>query len=80
MLDLVPQALGCTLQETPLGLMTLLFRAGTQLPQEQSKVFFPLVWSTASPGTGDVLFVPDIVTSLRPSLSSGNWSDHKTVK
>lgn len=47
------------------------FCAGTQLPQEQSKVVFPSIWSTASPGTWDILFVAITVTSLRPSLSWG---------
>lgn len=46
----------------------------------KSKLFFPLIWSSASPGTQDILAVPGIVTSLGPSLSSGDSSDHKPVK
>lgn len=46
----------------------------------KSKVFFHLIWNVASPGTWDILQVPGTVTSLRPSLSSGDWPDHKTVE
>lgn len=46
----------------------------------KSKLFFPLIWSSASPGTWDILAVPGIVTSLGPSLSSGDWFDHEPVK
>lgn len=47
------------------------------VPPGVGKDIFPFIWSTASPGTWDILPVPGIGTLLKLNFSLGDWSDSR---